>query len=425
MICFIFKPRRRVAGRVRESRFYSGKIRMDWDSRPEIVALKTTDKREALRLLTENRIKREKRHHGLLPPEEHEDARQKPLAALLEAFLADLKSEGRTETTLKKYANLRVLFSRCGWVRLPDVTERSFCDWRARSPLAPKSKSDLLKNTRAFLNWMRRRRMLRENPLEFVRDVDNRRTEHFRRALSEDEIRRLLAAAPHERAVVYLTALRTGLRHRELQEVTVADLALDSPAPVLRVRASIAKHPKDAYQRLTPDVVDAIRSVLPAAAHPARKVFEGMVPRVPTLKRDLAKAGIPFQDALGRRVDLHAMRHTFGTQLAAAGVPPFILKELMRHSSVRESEKYYIDGTQVPTAAAVAVLPRFDLPNNRLMECSESSKDGRGGRPSLDLKEDSTCPRCAVQRACETSEKKVVAGAILTGFDARHADPCV
>lgn len=83
------------------------------------------------------------------------------------------------------------------------------------------------------------------------------------------------------------------------------------------------------------------------------------MPRVCTFKRDPAKARIPFEDEHGRRVDLHALRATFGMHLAASGATPFVLKELMRHSTVQQSEKYYIDARQMPFAAALAALPCF------------------------------------------------------------------
>ena len=86
------------------------------------------------------------------------------------------------------------------------------------------------------------------------------------------------------------------------------------------------------------------------------------VRRVRAFKINLAVAGIPFEGANGRRANFHALRDTFGTHLAASGVAPFVLKELMRHSTVQQSEKYYIDATHLPLAAAVASLPAFSLP---------------------------------------------------------------
>jgi hypothetical protein len=54
-----------------------------------------------------------------------------------------------------------------------------------------------------------------------------------------------------------------------------------------------------------------------------------------TLRRDLARAGILYQDDAGRRVDLHALRVTFGTNLVLRGAHPRIAQEFMRHSDVR------------------------------------------------------------------------------------------
>jgi len=50
------------------------------------------------------------------------------------------------------------------------------------------------------------------------------------------------------------------------------------------------------------------------------------------LDRDLAAAGIPKRDARGRTVDLHALRHAFGTHLSRSGVAPGTAQAAMRHS---------------------------------------------------------------------------------------------
>ena len=52
------------------------------------------------------------------------------------------------------------------------------------------------------------------------------------------------------------------------------------------------------------------------------------------LRRDLQAAGIPYRDEEGRVLDFHSLRHTFGTNLARAGVAPKVAQELMRHSDI-------------------------------------------------------------------------------------------
>jgi integrase len=363
VISFLYRPRRRKGGKLGESRFYSAKIRMEWErGSPAVVALKVADRREAERLLAEEVKRRYLEHGGMLPPREEQQAAERPLNELLTAFLDDMRVIGRAATTVKKYGMLRHLLTACDWRKMGEVTAKSFCAWRAKSGLAPKTLNDTLKNFGVFWHWLRKQRMARENPLEFVELVETRRREKYRRALTEDELRRLLSVAKHYRAVVYLLIAKTGLRREEVERLTVGDFELDTPSPFVRVRASISKHPKEVCQRLTPEVVAAVRSILPDHPLPFELVFSRRVPNVRTLKKDLARACIPFQDAQGRRVDLHALRDTFGTQLAAAGVAPFVLKELMRHSTVQQSEKYYIDATHLPLAAAMAKLPSYTLP---------------------------------------------------------------
>jgi hypothetical protein len=67
-----------------------------------------------------------------------------------------------------------------------------------------------------------------------------------------------------------------------------------------------------------------------------------------TFRRDLADAGIPFLDELGRRVDFHALRYTFNTNLQVAGVSPRVVMELMRHSDMRLSANTYTDKARLP-----------------------------------------------------------------------------
>jgi len=131
----------------------------------------------------------------------------------------------------------------------------------------------------------------------------------------------------------------------------------------VRVPASIAKNRQETTLWLRDEVVSAVRSILPDNPMPFERAFAGMVPRLPRFKKDLELAGIPFKDTEGRRVDLHALRVTFGTNLSNAGVFPRVAMELMRHSDIKLTMKIYTDGSQLATAAAVASLPALALPS--------------------------------------------------------------
>jgi hypothetical protein len=87
------------------------------------------------------------------------------------------------------------------------------------------------------------------------------------------------------------------------------------------------------------------------------------------LRKDLQAAEIPYKDSLGRQVDFHSLRHTFGTNLSLAGVKPRVAMELMRHSDLRLTMKTYTDATRLPTADAIDSLPGLNTGCSQL--CSQ------------------------------------------------------
>jgi len=77
------------------------------------------------------------------------------------------------------------------------------------------------------------------------------------------------------------------------------------------------------------------------------------------LRIDLKAAGIPYQDREGRFLDFRSLRHTFGTNLAKAGVQPKVAQELMRHSDVKLTLNTYSHVGLDDLAGAVEKLPNF------------------------------------------------------------------
>jgi integrase len=58
-------------------------------------------------------------------------------------------------------------------------------------------------------------------------------------------------------------------------------------------------------------------------------------------------------------VDVHALRHTFGTHLNKAGVAPRTAQAAMRHSSLELTMNVYTDPRLLDVGAAVDALPDF------------------------------------------------------------------
>jgi integrase len=137
----------------------------------------------------------------------------------------------------------------------------------------------------------------------------------------------------------------------------VADLALDGDRPTLTLSGAITKNGKPATLPLRADLADALRAEV-TGRRPTDPVFEIPADLLRRFYADLKRAGIPRVDARGRLVDIHALRTTFGTHLAVAGVPITTAQKLMRHSDPKLTANVYTDAGLLDLHKAVEALPR-------------------------------------------------------------------
>jgi len=213
--------------------------------------------------------------------------------------------------------------------------------------------------THGFFEWLRREGRWGSNPVAAVarpRVVGKTRD---RRALSTAELARLLDASPADRSLIYAVAATTGLRRGELAALTWGDVDLD--AATVTTRASTSKNRRDATLPLAPRIVARLKASWDAApALPTAPVFPA-VPRMKTFRADLDAAGIEYETSEGF-ADFHALRVTFGTSLARAGVPLATAQRLLRHSTPTLTANVYTRLELVDTAAAVALV---DVPDRQ------------------------------------------------------------
>jgi integrase len=159
--------------------------------------------------------------------------------------------------------------------------------------------------------------------------------------------------------------------------LTLADVCLDAVPPHIKLHARHDKARRGARQPLPDDLARAIREFLDVRLKeaqedalqqgvPAPAVLDQTTPLISeppvrTFDRDLKAAGIAKKDDSGRSMDLHALRHTFGTLLARSGVAPRTAMDLMRHADIRLTTAIYQHLDLLDTAGAVNRLPTIDL----------------------------------------------------------------
>ena len=113
------------------------------------------------------------------------------------------------------------------------------------------------------------------------------------------------------------------------------------------------------------------------------------------LNRDLKAADIPKVDEYGRRVHVHALRQSTGTQLSAANVSPRTAQAVMRHSDIALTMNTYTDERLLNAAGAVEMLPDLgsatgDRDPSRTVALSvalDSDKKSQNGSKSVKMGE--------------------------------------
>jgi len=222
------------------------------------------------------------------------------------------------------------------------------------------------------------RRTWKKRPLTIETLADA--TERARHALRDNpKFLQQLVSTGRERALIYKTLVLTGLRKGELTSLTIGQVDLSAPVPFVDLLAADEKNREGSHIPLRADLAEDLRVWLGDKLHrmrtetmrngepiPAKLPANAPLFRVPRdlykiLHRDLKAAGIPIVDERGRSVDVHALRHSFGTLLSKAGVMPRTAQAAMRHSSIDLTMNVYTDPRLLDVNGALDALPALPI----------------------------------------------------------------
>ncbi len=384
----VYRQKRRVEGKIVESRPYCGRYRLPWMTRPKSVALKTADKQIAEKRLREFCRVQELEHESQPVPSNLWGAPHRNLADLLKEYHASLLAQARREKHARDTCQrIERLLAECDWQLVGDISAASFERWRTKGPdgakyhkpLSPKTLKEYLVSMRAFLNWLVTMGFMDRDPLASVPQVDVRgRETRIRRAWTDEEFALFMARHPSGnvdyRPAVYLLSM-TGLRREELQKLLWADVSLAGENPHLVVRAENSKNRRGTVLPLHPETADYLAKMQPAQVRPEESVLAFRIPQAKKLYRDLLAAGISPKNEAGC-LDFHSLRKTFATTLSEQGVPVKVAQLLLRHSDANLTANTYTDVSRMPTADAMKSLPgRLE---KRTLPCTLSpDKQGR------------------------------------------------
>jgi len=335
----------------------------------------TTDKRVAQRIAAKIEADLALRRDGVIDPylEAAAASEQAEIEGHLLEFAAGLEARGATDEHVRKtLVSCRQAFEACGVRRAADLDAGKIAAYlaelarptEAKKGLGARARNARLGAVKQFGRWLYRTGRTRTDRTAALTranvQADRRRR---RRALSDEEIGALLATteilppahgmAGPLRALLYRTALGTGLRAAELASLTVRSLDFAARPPTATIEAGYSKHRRRDVLPLARDLADRL-----AAAFGRRLSDEPLFPlakkrQSEMLLADLRAAGIEPANERGETVDFHALRHTFISRLARSGASPAVARALARHSTISLTMDHYAHLERADLAAAL------------------------------------------------------------------------
>ena len=332
-----------------------------------------------------------------------------PADEIVQEFLGDLRSR-RTPAYCDRVATmLRSVQQGMGVRTMRDFKPQAFLLHRRRrleEDIANRTANMELTAARVFLNWAVRAGNIGFNPLQPVQPLPAGRgyERNPRRALSEEEIERFLAAAVEldEQAAnraaaaktisggtkgsvytakdrlrivpqtpLWITLLETGARFGEATQAAWGDLS--EVSGTLTLRAKTTKSRRERVLPIRRDLVEVltelrlthheVRGRIPTAGDlifltPKGASWAGNRSNALKRFREILKlAGIPQVDERGEKVDIHSLRHSFASRLARNGVGMAQAQKLLGHSDPKLTMAIYTHLGTEDLRGAVESLP--------------------------------------------------------------------
>ena len=271
------------------------------------------------------------------------------LSGHLDSFVESLKVKQCSDRHLSLVENMiKHICKECKFDVISDLDANRFTAFVNGLNLAVKTKRHYIAGIKQFTKWLHDTGKLSKNNFRLIKTPKVLQSDqvHARRALTADEVARLIQAAEAskpfrsitgaERALIYRLAVETGLRFNEIKTLKVSDF--DFKAGTVEVRDENEKARRGAILLLRQSTADEIKQFLrnktsQSAAFLLKKGYLMM-------KTDLETAGIPYK-VDGTFADFHSLRHSTASLLIQTGASPKVVQTLMRHTDLNLTMQKY------------------------------------------------------------------------------------
>lgn len=299
----------------------------------------------------------------------------KPLTEHISDYIKIIEAKGHSKDYVRRTRNrLKKIISDCRFTYFRDITQSAveiYSGKLKKDEYSDTSRAHYLDALKTFLNWAETDRRIIRNPIlkleKPARDSAKKgilTSEQFICLIKTTFEKNILIGRTmgQERAILYLLAGCTGLRRKELLNLTWDDISLSGNAFV-RVRAAIAKNGQEAKQPI-PAIVVNLLGALEACIRPQGNewVFASFGKWINTaglIREDLKTAKIGLKDKDGNEICFHSLRNSYISFLANSQTPAKVIQKLARHSDPRLTFNVYARTFEDAEQKALNYLPDF------------------------------------------------------------------
>lgn len=246
---------------------------------------------------------------------------------------------------------------------------------------------------RRFGKWLEDSDRVVKSPFRQVQLVSGKADAKVRRAVLHEEFNHLLASIrrrPIEdaarlrlhagvsdrervrlrkigrrRALVLRTIARSGIRPKELRQITIAHV--DPEDQTIFLPSQVAKARRRETVFLTADLARRlaalVRSMGPGPD--SRLLFPDSIPNSRTFEQDIEAAGLPKEDLRYGTLCLYSMRKSFSSHLRDCGIDDDTIGRLMRHTPGSLNADVYTDRRFVNLREPMRLLDARDREERR------------------------------------------------------------
>jgi len=312
-----------------------------------------------------SRIIRKLEKNGLLS--ETRTSGKNCLSDHLDSFIGSLKVKRCSERHLSLVKNMiERICEKCKFDVISDLDANRFTAYINGLNIAVKTKCHYVSGFKQFTKWLHDTGRLPKNNFMLIKTPKALQSDqvHARRALTADEVARLIKAAEAgksfrgisgmERALIYRLAVESGLRFNEIKTLKVSDF--DFKAGTVEVRDENEKARRGAVLPLRQSTTEKIKQFLQtkpplSAAFTLKKGFM-------MIKTDLEAAGISYE-VDGKFADFHSLRHSTASLLIQTGANPKVVQTIMRHTDLNLTMAKYTHLFSGQQRETIENLPDF------------------------------------------------------------------